>query len=95
MIAFAVPTPTIDGGYHSAGFFRFQINGGPAECSLAANGENAPVLTCPRHILTQEMLHKTADGCEAAIPGNRGVPAPRFDMIQKREHDIGLDIFEG
>ena len=41
------------------------------------------------------MLHKTANGCEAAIPGNSGVPSSRFDMIQKREHGVGLDIFKG
>jgi hypothetical protein len=59
------------------------------------NGKHATVLTRPCHILSQEMLHKTANGCEAAISGNSGVSSSRFDVIQKREHGVGLDILEG
>ena len=40
------------------------------------------------------MLHKTANGREAAISGNCGVLTLRFDVIQKGEHTVGLDIFD-
>src|SRR5882724_13292235 len=81
MIAPSIATPAINGAYYSPSFFRLQIDCGPTNCFLVANRENATILTCPCHILPQEMLHKTANRSKTAIPGNRGVPAARFDMI--------------
>jgi hypothetical protein len=95
VIAFSISAPPINGVYDRAGFFRLQIDCRPTDCFLVANRENATILTCPCHILPQQMLHKTANGCKTAVPGNSGVPAPRFDMIQKREHSVGLDIIQG
>jgi hypothetical protein len=47
-----------------------------------------------RYILPQQVLHKTANGCQTAIAGHCGVPTARFYLIQKPEHSFGLDIFE-
>jgi hypothetical protein len=41
------------------------------------------------------MLHKAANGREAAVSRRSRVPSFRFDMIQKGEHAVGLDIFDG
>jgi nitroimidazol reductase NimA-like FMN-containing flavoprotein (pyridoxamine 5'-phosphate oxidase superfamily) len=95
MVAFSLSTPRINRSYDSASLFRFQIDGSPAYCSLVADGKNAAILARPRDILSQEMLHKTADGRESAVPGDGGVPSFRFDMFQKSKHVIGLDIFDG
>jgi len=81
VIAFPITTPTINGGDHRTGLFRFQISGGPSWCFFVANRENATVLTGPRYIVPQEVLHKTANRGKTAIPGNRSVPSMRFDMI--------------
>jgi hypothetical protein len=40
------------------------------------------------------MLHKAPNSCQAAIASDGGVPAHRFNMIQKREYGVGLYIFE-
>ena len=94
MIPFAMPVPPIDGGDHSAGFFGFQIDSRSAQSSFVADGEDTTVLTGSRHILPQQMLHKAPNSRKAAIAGNGGVSARRFNMVQKREHGVGLNIFE-
>jgi hypothetical protein len=95
VIAFPMPGPSINGGNDRPGFFRLQIDCHPTDCFLVADGENVTVLTCPRYILPKQMLHEAADGGQSTVPGNSGVPASRFDMIQKREHGIRLDIVQG
>ena len=95
MIAFTLLAPAIDGAYDRSGFFRLQIDCHPTDCFLVANRENATVLTCPRYILPEQMLYKTADGRKTAVPRNSGVPPSRLDMLQKGEHGIGLDIVQG
>ena len=95
MIAFAILRSMINSGYHGTCFFGFQISGRPSQCFLIANRKNAPILTRSRYILPQKMLHKTANGCETTIPGSSGVSTSRFDMIQKTEHGVGLDVFKG
>jgi hypothetical protein len=81
MIAFSLSNPRIYGSYNSTSFFRFQIDGSPAHCSLFPNGKNATVLACPRDVLSQEMLRKAANGRESAIPCRSRVSSFRFDMI--------------
>jgi hypothetical protein len=61
---------------------------------LVANGKNTTVLTRPRHVVPEQMLNEAANGCEAAVPRNGRVAAPRFRMIQKRQYSIGLDVFK-
>jgi hypothetical protein len=39
------------------------------------------------------MLHKAAKGRETAVSRDSRVSSFRFDMIQKSEHAVGLDIF--
>jgi hypothetical protein len=95
VIAFALPAPAINGAYDRAGFFRFQIYCHPTDCFLIANGENATVLTCPRYILSEQMLYKTAEGRKTAVSRNGGVPASRLDMFQESEDGVGLDIVQG
>jgi hypothetical protein len=94
MITFSLSTPRIYGSYDSTSLFRFQIGGSPAYCSLVANGKDATVLARPRDVLSQEMLHKAANGRESAIPGHSRVSSFRFDVIQKSQHAVGLDIFD-
>src|SRR5262249_50117820 len=67
--------------YDRAGFFRLQIDCHPTDCFLIADGKNATVLTRPGYILSEQMLHKTAEGRKTAVPRNGGVPAPRLDMF--------------
>src|SRR5262249_11530763 len=81
VVAFPVPAPPINGVYDRASFFRLQIDCRPPDCFLVANRENASILTCPRHILPQQMLYKTAHGRKTAVSGGSGVPASRFHMI--------------
>jgi hypothetical protein len=81
LIAFSLSTPRIYRSYNSTGLFRLQIDGSPAHCSLFANGQNTTVLACPRDVLSQEMLHKAANGRESAIPRRSRVSSFRFDMI--------------
>jgi hypothetical protein len=94
MISLASTALAINGADHSAGFFGFQIDGRPPQGSLVATRENPTVLTCTRHIVPQEVVHKTANGRKTAIPRNSRVPASRFDMIQEREYDVGLNILK-
>ena len=95
MITVPVPRSMIDSGYHGTCFFGFQVSGRPSQCFLVTNRKNAPILTRSRYILPQQMLNKTANGRQAAISRCSRVPTLRFDMIQKTEHAVGLDIFEG
>jgi hypothetical protein len=92
VLSLSLSTPRIYGSYNSTSLFRLQIDGSPAHCSLVANGKNATVLACPRDVLSQEMLHKAANGRESAIPRHSRVSSFRFDMIQERKHAFGLDI---
>jgi hypothetical protein len=94
VIAFAVPRSVIDCRDNGASFFRLQINGRLADRSLVANGKNTTILTRPRHVVPEQMLYEAANGCEAAVPRNGRVAAPRFRMIQKRQYSIGLDVFK-
>jgi hypothetical protein len=94
MIALAVTRATINSSDDGTGFFGFQINGRSAEGLLAANSENAAILSRSGHILPQEVLDKTADGREAAVPCDGGVPASGFDVVQKSQHGVGLDIVQ-
>jgi hypothetical protein len=90
-----MPALAINSTYYRASFLWLQIDCSPTDCFLVANGKNATVLTSPRYILPQQMLHKTADGCKTAVPGHSGVSTSRFNMIQKCEHGVGLDIVDG
>jgi hypothetical protein len=94
VITFTMPAAAINGCNNRAGFFRLQIDCQPTEGLLVANGENLTVLASSSQILTEQMLHKTADGGKTAVPGNRGVPASRLDMIQEREHGVRPDIIQ-
>ena len=85
----------IDSGYHGTCFFGFQVSGRPSQCFLVANRKNAPILTRSRYILPQQMLHKTANGRQTAVPGNSRVPTLRFDMIQKTEHARRIGYLRG
>ena len=95
MVAFTVPISAINGRYDRASILRLQIDCRSTDCFFVANRENASILTCSRDILPQQMLYKTAHGRQSAVSGSSGVPASRFDMIQKREHRVGSDIIEG
>jgi hypothetical protein len=70
MVAFSLSSPRIYGSYDRTSLFRLQIDGSPAYCSLVANIKNTTVLTRPRDVLSQEMLHKAANGRESAISGH-------------------------
>lgn len=94
MIAGAVPRSMIDGGYHSACFFWFQVSRRPSQCLLIANRQYAPILARSGNILPQQMLHKAAKGRQTAISRNGGVSTSRFDVIQETEHGVGLNIFK-
>jgi hypothetical protein len=81
MIAFSPSSARIYGSYDSTSFFRLQIDGRPAHCSLVANGKNATVLASPGDVMSQEMLHKATNRRKSGIPRHSRVASFRFDMI--------------
>jgi|SRR3974390_686763 hypothetical protein len=94
MIPLAIPRPTINGSYYSAGFFRLKIDGHTTYCSFVMDGENPAILPGPCYILPQKMLHETANSRESTISCNGGVPALRFDIVQKGQHGAGFNIIK-
>src|SRR5262249_31072025 len=79
---------------YGTGLFRFEVCDGPVSRPLGLNRKYAPVLASARDVLPRKWLNKAAHGGQATVPCHGGVAALSFNMVQKIQHGVGLNVVE-
>src|SRR5689334_16640634 len=94
MVTTAARGTGVDRGNDGASLFRLEVCDRSLSRPLGLNRQYAAILSGARYVLTEQVLHETADRRQATVSSHSRVATLGFDVLQESQHVFGLHVVE-